>query len=182
MVIESKAAERPARSDGSRKAATTEEQTTWTGPHLLDVDTLSRNEILLILETAEGMEEVLHRRVARTPALRGVTVVNLFYEASTRTRASFELAGKVLGADVSSVLRLLSREFVSLISIAAVISIPVAWMLSNLFLQNFEYRVSLGMGTVVLGLGSIAVIALVSIGSQTLRAALTNPINNLHDD
>ena len=89
---------------------------------------------------------------------------------------------KVLGADVSSVLRLLSREFVSLISIAAVISIPVAWMLSNLFLQNFEYRVSLGMGTVVLGLGSIAVIALVSIGSQTLRAALTNPINNLHDD
>ena len=46
------------------------------------------------------MEEVLHRRVARTPTLRGVTLVTIFYEASTRTRASFELAGKVLGADV----------------------------------------------------------------------------------
>ncbi len=89
---------------------------------------------------------------------------------------------KVLGADVAPVLRLLSSEFVLLISIAAVISIPVAWMLSNLFLQNFEYRVSLGMGTVFLGLGAMALIALVSIGSQTLKAALTNPIENLHDD
>lgn len=75
----------------------------WSRPHLLDVDSLSREEVLLLLETAEGMEEVLQRRVARTPALRGVTVVNLFYEASTRTRASFELAGKVLGADVINV-------------------------------------------------------------------------------
>jgi hypothetical protein len=46
---------------------------------------------------------------------------------------------------------------------------------------NF-YRVNLGLGTIAFGLGSIAVIALVSIGSQTLRAALTNPIDNLHDD
>lgn len=72
----------------------------WSRRHLLDVDTLSREEIERLLETAAGMEEVLHRRVARTPALRGVTVVNLFHEASTRTRASFELAGKALGADV----------------------------------------------------------------------------------
>ncbi len=48
------------------------------------------------------MREVLDRRIARVPALRGHTVVNLFYENSTRTRASFELAGKVLGADVIS--------------------------------------------------------------------------------
>lgn len=91
-------------------AAATPEQEThqpqaapWSRRHLLDVDNLSREEILLLLETAEGMEEVLQRRVARTPALRGLTVVNLFYEASTRTRASFELAGKVLGADVINV-------------------------------------------------------------------------------
>ena len=72
----------------------------WEHDHLLDVDTLSRGDIVTVLDTAEAMEEVLQRRVARTPALRGVTVFNLFYEASTRTRASFELAGKVLGADV----------------------------------------------------------------------------------
>ncbi len=72
----------------------------WRHRHLLDVDQLSRAEIEQILIDTEAMEEVLHRRVPRTPALRGVTVCTLFYEASTRTRASFELAAKVLGADV----------------------------------------------------------------------------------
>ena len=72
----------------------------WRHRDLLDVDVWSREDIVAVLDTAEAMEEVLQRRVARTPALRGVTVFNLFYEPSTRTRASFELAGKVLGADV----------------------------------------------------------------------------------
>ena len=72
----------------------------WRHQHLLDVDVLTRDEITLVLDTTEAMQEVLQRRVPRTPALRGVTVMNLFYESSTRTRASFELAGKVLGADV----------------------------------------------------------------------------------
>ncbi len=75
----------------------------WRHRHLLDVDGLERAEIEHVLETAEAMREILERPVARTPALRGVTVCNLFYEASTRTRASFELAGKVLGADVINV-------------------------------------------------------------------------------
>ena len=75
----------------------------WTHPHLLDVDELSPAEIVRLLDTAAAMEEVLHRRVPRTPALRGVTLFTLFYEASTRTRASFELAGKVLGTDVVNV-------------------------------------------------------------------------------
>ena len=75
----------------------------WRSRHLLDVDALSREDIEAVLETAGAMREILERPVARTPALRGVTVVNLFYEASTRTRASFELAGKVLGADVINV-------------------------------------------------------------------------------
>lgn len=77
--------------------------TDWRQRHLLDVDTLSRAEILRILSTASAMAEVLDRSVARTPALRGVTIFNLFYEASTRTRSSFELAGKILGADVINV-------------------------------------------------------------------------------
>ncbi len=75
----------------------------WRHRNLLDVDHLERGEIERVLETARTMREVLDRPVPRTPALRGVTVCNLFYEASTRTRASFELAGKVLGADVINV-------------------------------------------------------------------------------
>ena len=75
----------------------------WTRQHLLDVDDLSGDEIDLLMETTDSMKEVLGRDVPRVPTLRGRTIVTLFYEASTRTRASFELAGKALGADVINV-------------------------------------------------------------------------------
>ena len=72
----------------------------WQRRHVLDLDDFDIAEIELVLETTEAMKEILARDVPRAPALRGTTIVTLFYEASTRTRASFELAGKVLGADV----------------------------------------------------------------------------------
>ncbi len=77
----------------------------WTGPgrDLLDLDHVTPQEITEILRSADGMKEVLSRRVRKTPALRGKTIVTLFFEASTRTRVSFEQAGKVLGADVINV-------------------------------------------------------------------------------
>jgi aspartate carbamoyltransferase catalytic subunit len=67
--------------------------------HLLGIEPLSREDILAILDAADGLREVLDRPIKKVPALRGKTVVNLFYEASTRTRASFEVAEKVLSAD-----------------------------------------------------------------------------------
>ena len=90
----------PAQSESTAPAPLVEPVTDWRHRHLLDVDVLSKDEIMRVLGTANAMEEVLQRNVARTPALRGVTIFNLFYEASTRTRSSFELAGKILGADV----------------------------------------------------------------------------------
>ena len=75
----------------------------WNHHHVLDLDDFSVAEIETVLSLADRMREVLDRRIARVPALRGYTIVNLFFEPSTRTRASFELAGKVLGADVLSV-------------------------------------------------------------------------------
>jgi aspartate carbamoyltransferase catalytic subunit len=74
----------------------------WHHQHVLDLDDFSLEEIETVLNLADRMREVLDRRIARVPALRGQTVINLFYEPSTRTRASFELAAKVLGADVLS--------------------------------------------------------------------------------
>jgi aspartate carbamoyltransferase catalytic subunit len=70
---------------------------------VLDVDDFGAAELELVLDTADAMKEVLTRDVPRVPALRGTTIVTLFYEDSTRTRASFELAGKVLGADVINI-------------------------------------------------------------------------------
>ena len=71
--------------------------------HLLGVDRLSREEIERILDRAESFAEVGRRDIKKVPTLRGRTIVNLFYEASTRTLSSFELAAKRLSADVVSV-------------------------------------------------------------------------------
>jgi aspartate carbamoyltransferase catalytic subunit len=71
--------------------------------HVLDLDDFTPSEIWALLESSRGMEEVLHRDIKKVPALRGRVVVTLFYEASTRTRVSFEQAGKVLSADVINV-------------------------------------------------------------------------------
>lgn len=68
--------------------------------HLLDTRTLSREDALRILDTAEDMAATQQREVKKLPALRGKTVVNLFFEDSTRTRISFEAAAKRLSADV----------------------------------------------------------------------------------
>ena len=68
--------------------------------HVLDLDDYSREELVVTLDSAHGMAEVLGREIKKTPALRGRVIVTLFYEASTRTRVSFEEAGKILSADV----------------------------------------------------------------------------------
>jgi len=75
----------------------------WGHRHLLDVDVLSAEELDLVMRTAEGMAEVLARPIPKVPALRGWGLTNLFYEASTRTRVSFEVAAKNLSADVVNV-------------------------------------------------------------------------------
>ena len=71
--------------------------------HVLDLDDFSKPEISAVLESTEGMAEVLGRDIKKVPTLRGRVVVTLFYEASTRTRVSFEEAGKILSADVINV-------------------------------------------------------------------------------
>ena len=73
--------------------------TTLRSRHLLGIAELDPDEITLVLETAAAMKEVIARPIKKVPTLRGRTIVNLFFEASTRTRMSFELAEKRLSAD-----------------------------------------------------------------------------------
>lgn len=67
--------------------------------HLLGLEDVQKSDIELILKTAESFKEIMDRDVKKVPTLRGKSIVNLFYEPSTRTRTSFELAGKYLSAD-----------------------------------------------------------------------------------
>ena len=70
---------------------------------LLGIEPLTREEIETILETAETMREISERAIRKVPYLRGKTVVNLFFEPSTRTRLSFEIAAKRMSADTFNV-------------------------------------------------------------------------------
>ncbi len=77
--------------------------TQWTHKHLLGLQELSAEEIELVLDTARSFKEVSSRDIKKVPALRGKTVVMLFFEPSTRTRVSFELAAKRLSADTLNI-------------------------------------------------------------------------------
>ena len=72
----------------------------WLNKHLLDIESLSAEEITTVLDTARAFKGVGQRTIKKVPALRGRTVINLFIEPSTRTRISFELAAQRLSADI----------------------------------------------------------------------------------
>src|SRR5436189_6262395 len=73
---------------------------TWNRKHLLDIESLTAEEIITVLDTARAFKAVGERAIKKVPALRGKTVVNLFVEPSTRTRISFELSEQRLSADI----------------------------------------------------------------------------------
>ena len=76
---------------------------TFTQRHFLGIEGLSKDELLFLLDTAESFREISEREVKKVPTLRGKTVINLFYEPSTRTRTSFEIAAKRLSADAINI-------------------------------------------------------------------------------
>ena len=93
-------------SNGSKaeiEATSVDRPPAWPHRHLLDTDVLTWPQVELVLDTADVMAEVVAKRRPRSDALRGVGVTNLFYEASTRTRVSFEVAARHLSADVVNV-------------------------------------------------------------------------------
>ena len=73
------------------------------GPHLLGIEGLTREQVDFLLDTSQEFVEVSERNVKKVPTLRGKTIINLFLEPSTRTRSSFEIAGKRLSADVINI-------------------------------------------------------------------------------
>ena len=89
---------------------------------------------------------------------------------------------KVLGASVSNIVIMFSKEFTILISIAFIIAIPVAWYLMNGWLQNFVYKINMGIGVFLLAIASSLVIAWITVGYRAIRAALANPVKSLRTE
>src|ERR1035437_5763199 len=84
----------------SRTRSCWQNNMSWNRKHLLDIESLTADEIVTVLDTAKAFKAVGERAIKKVPALRGKTVVNLFIEPSTRTRISFELAAQRLTADI----------------------------------------------------------------------------------
>ncbi len=102
------------------------------------------------------------------------------YTAETRTR---EVGiRKVMGADVTGVVMLLSRDYVRLVFIAVVVATPLAYVLANVLLQQFANRIELNVWYFMAGILPTLALALLTIGSQTLKAGLANPVDTLRQE
>jgi putative ABC transport system permease protein len=89
---------------------------------------------------------------------------------------------KVLGASVSNIVQLLSRDFLKLVLISAVVAFPLAWWAMHQWLQDFAYRIGIGWWVFAIA-GVVAVlIALITVSFQAIKAALTNPVKNLRTE
>jgi len=86
---------------------------------------------------------------------------------------------KVLGASVSSVVYLFSKEFIILIIIAFIIASPVAWYFMNKWLQDYVYRINISWWIFIVGGISAIMIALITVSFQAVKAALANPVKSL---
>jgi len=89
---------------------------------------------------------------------------------------------KVLGAGEGSVVMLMSRDFLLLVAAAFVVAGPLSWMAANAWLENFAYRIEAGAGTVIMVGAATAVIALLTVGTQAVRSARTNPVEALRSE
>jgi putative ABC transport system permease protein len=89
---------------------------------------------------------------------------------------------KVLGASVNSVVTILSRDFVKLVILALLISIPLAWLSANKWLENYPYRISLSWQMFLLAGVLVILIALITVSFQAIRAAIANPVKSLRTE
>jgi putative ABC transport system permease protein len=89
---------------------------------------------------------------------------------------------KVLGASVENILLLFSREFIRLILIGFVLAAPVGWYFSTKYLEQFAYKISIGPSVFIVGLGSTFLIAFITVGYRSIKAAMINPATSLRSE
>ncbi|HET9746476.1 MAG TPA: FtsX-like permease family protein, partial [Chitinophagaceae bacterium] len=130
--------------------------------------------------------EMLIGKLSRVFALLAIviTCLGLFgLAAYTAERRTKEIGiRKVLGASVSGITSLLSKDFLKLVIISAIISFPLAWWFMHNWLQNYAYRVGISWWVFVAAAALAIFIALFTISFQAIKAALTNPVKSLRTE
>ena len=113
-----------------------------------------------------------------------ISCLGLFGLAAYTARARIKEIGirKVLGASVSSISLLLSKDFVKLITFSILVAIPIAWLTMNSWLGNYDYRIPITWDIFALAGGSALLIALATVSYQAIKAALANPVKNLRNN
>ena len=113
-----------------------------------------------------------------------ISCIGLFGLTALATKRRTKEIGirKVLGASSSTIMGIISRDFIRLIIISFVISVPIVWYAVNLWLRNFAYRIDINAGTFVFAAALSIVIAMISISSQVVKAALANPVDSLKNN
>jgi putative ABC transport system permease protein len=89
---------------------------------------------------------------------------------------------KVLGADIKSLVGLLSKDFIFLVLIASLVAFPIAWWVLDKWLQDFAYRVDLQWWVFVVAAVAALLIALITVGMQAIKAAIANPVKSLRTE
>jgi putative ABC transport system permease protein len=89
---------------------------------------------------------------------------------------------KVLGANVTNIVTMISKDFLKLVLVASIIAFPVAWWAMNKWLQDFAYRVNISWWVFALAACIAVLIALVTISYQSIKAAITNPVKSLRTE
>jgi putative ABC transport system permease protein len=89
---------------------------------------------------------------------------------------------KVLGANIPTIVTMLSRDFVKLVFIAALVAFPIAWWTMNKWLQEFAFRISIGWWVFVIAGALALLIAILTTSFQAIRAALANPVKSLRSE
>lgn len=128
-----------------------------------------------------GDQELMNMMILVVFAIAATGLLGMVTYATAR-RVKEVGVRKVMGASVAQIMHLLSTSFVKMILIAAVIAVPIGYLLGSLFLNIFTYHTTLGPGVFVTCVGTLLAIGLSTIGIQTYKAAVTNPAETLRDD
>ena len=132
--------------------------------------------ILIFITTAE--------ECARAVLAIFISCLGLFGMASFIAEQRIKEIGvrKVLGASVRNITAMLSKDFVKLVLIAAVIAFPLAWWAMHLWLQDFAYRINISWWIFIVAGFTALVIALLTVSFQAIRAAIANPVKSLRTE